>query len=60
VTTIAGRLKPELWFLPGRLRWTHLLKERYDDSLSGCGSNTQPYNWEPIYLNCWYTVAFCN
>jgi len=46
VTAIGGRPKPELWFLPGRLRWTILLMERYGNSLSGRGSNTQPYNWE--------------
>jgi len=38
--------KPELHFLPGQLRWTLLPKERYGNSLSGRGSNTQPFNWE--------------
>jgi len=42
VTVIGGRPKPELCFLPGRLRWTLLPKVRYGDSLSGRGSNTQP------------------
>ena len=46
VTAIGGRLKPEVCFLPGRLRWTLLPKERYGNSLSGCGSTTQPSNWE--------------
>ena len=46
VTAIGGRPKPELCFLPGRLRWTVLPKERYGNSLSGCGSNTQASNWE--------------
>jgi len=45
VTTIGGRSKPGLYFLPGRLRWTLLPKERYGNSLSGCGSNTQPSSW---------------
>jgi len=43
---IGGRPKPKLCFLPGRLRWTLLPKERYGDSLSGRGSNTQPSNWD--------------
>ena len=30
--------------------WTLLPKERHDISLSGCGSNTQPSNWEAITL----------
>jgi len=34
VTAIGGRPKPELCFLPGRLRWTLLPKERYGNSLS--------------------------
>ena len=46
MTALGGRPKPELCFLPGRLRWTLLLKKRYGNSLSGCGSNTQPSNWE--------------
>jgi len=46
VTAIGGRPKPEMCFLPGRLRWTLLPKERYGNSLSGCGSNDQPSNWE--------------
>jgi len=36
VTAIGGRPKPELCFLPGRLRWTLLPNERYGNSLSGC------------------------
>jgi len=40
VTVIGGRSTPELCFLPGRLRWKLLSKERYGNSLSGCGSNT--------------------
>jgi len=39
-TAIGGRPKLELCFLPGRLRWTLLPKERYGNSLSGYGSNT--------------------
>jgi len=39
LTTIGGRPRPEC-FLSGRLRWTLLPKERYDESLSGRGSNT--------------------
>jgi len=31
LTTIGGKLKPEFFFLPGRLRWTLLPKERYGD-----------------------------
>jgi len=46
VTEIGGRRMPELCFLPGRLRWTILPKERYGESLSGRGSNTQPSNCE--------------
>ena len=60
-TAIGGRPKPELCFLPGRLRWTLLHKERYDNSLSGCGSSTQPSKWEtntitellPSHLSWW-------
>jgi len=50
VTAVGGRPKPELCFLPGRLRWTLFPKERYGNSLSGCRSNTQPSNWEPDTL----------
>jgi len=46
VTTIGGRQKSELCFLPGWLKWTLLPKERYGNSHSGCGSNTQPSIWE--------------
>jgi len=46
VTAIGSMPKFELCFLPGRLRWIPLTKERYGNSLSGCGSNTQPSNWE--------------
>ena len=34
-TAVSGRPKPEICFLPGRLRWTLLPKERYGNSLSG-------------------------
>ena len=44
MTAIGGRPKPELCFLLERLRWMLLPKERYSNSLSGCGSNTQPSN----------------
>ena len=40
VMAVGGRPKPELCFLLGRLRWTLLPKERYGNSLVGCGSNT--------------------
>jgi len=47
-----GRPKSELFFLPGRLRWALLPKKCYSNSLSGCGSTTQPpierrtlYHW---------------
>jgi len=43
VTAIGGRPKPELCFLPGRLRLTLLPKERYSNSLSVCGSKTQTF-----------------
>jgi len=46
MTAIGGRPKPELCFLLGQLRWTLLPKERYSNSLNGCGSHTQPSNWE--------------
>jgi len=39
VTAIGGRPKPELCFLPGRLRWTLLPRKRCGNSLSGYGSN---------------------
>jgi len=45
VTASSGKPKPELCFFPGRKRCT-LPKERYGDSLSGRGSNTQPSDWE--------------
>jgi len=45
-TAVGGRPKPELCFLPGRLRLTLLPKEGYGNSLIGCGSNTQPSTWE--------------
>ena len=41
LTAIGGRPKPELCFLPRRLRWTLLPKKLYGNSLNGCGSNTQ-------------------
>jgi len=46
-----GRPQPEICFLPGRLRWTLLPKERYGNSLSGLGdrgSKTHPFNLEAI------------
>jgi len=46
VTAVSGRPKPEICLLPGRFRWTLLPKERYGNSLSRRGSNTQPSNWE--------------
>jgi len=42
--TIGSRPTPETCFLPGQLRRTFLPKERYDYSLSGRGSNTQPFH----------------
>jgi len=42
VTAIGDRPKPEICFFPRRLKWTLLPKERYGESLSGRGSNTQP------------------
>jgi len=46
VVAIGGRPKPEICFLLGQLGWMPLPKERYSNSLSGRGSNTQPFNWE--------------
>ena len=46
MTAVGARPKPEVCFFPGRLRWTLLLKERYGDWLSGCGSKSQPSNCE--------------
>jgi len=43
LTAIGGRPKPELCFLPGRLRWTILPKERYGNALSGCESKHQTF-----------------
>jgi len=37
MTAIGGMLKLEIRFLPGRLGWTLLPKERYVDSLIGRG-----------------------
>jgi len=56
--TIGGRPMPEFCFLPGRFRWTFLPKERCGDSLSGCGSNTQPFNWETDTLPLSYPRRF--
>jgi len=50
VTAIGGKPKPEIYFLPGRLKWALLPKERFGDSLSGRGSNVQPSNWEADIL----------
>jgi len=47
---VGGRPNPELCFLSERLRWPLLPKERYGNSLSGCGSSTQPSNWEADIL----------
>jgi len=41
VTAIGGLPKPEICFLPRRLGWTLLPKERHGDSVSGCGSHTK-------------------
>ena len=46
-----SRPKPEIFFWSWRLGWTLLLKERYGDSLSGRGSNTQPSNLEVLPLS---------
>ena len=54
VTVIGSRPKPELCFLPGRLRWTLLPKECYGDSFSDRRSNTQPFNWEADTLSLNY------
>jgi len=51
VSAIGGRLKLEICFLPGRLGWTLLPKERYSDSLSCRWSNIQPSNWEADSLS---------
>jgi len=45
VTAVSGRPKLEMCPLPGRLRWRLLPKERYGNSPSGRGSNTQPSKW---------------
>jgi len=50
MAAIRGRPKPVICFLLGQLGWMLLPKERYGDSLSGCGSNTQPSNWEAATL----------
>ena len=50
VMAVGGRPNPELCFLSERLRWTLLPEERYVNSLSGCGSSTQPSNWEADIL----------
>ena len=41
-TAIGGRSKPELCFLPGRMRWTLLPKERYGNS-QRCFDNKFPF-----------------
>jgi len=46
MTATSGWPTPEMRFLPEQLRWTLLPKERYGNSLSGRGSNTQASNWE--------------
>ena len=50
VAAIAGRPKPEIWFLPGQLKWKLLTKEHYSSSLSGRGSNTQHSMWKADIL----------
>jgi len=67
VTAIGGRSKPELCFLPGRLRWTLLPMERCGNSLSGCGSTTKPSSWGADTLllsycrpSCLFLVTFSN
>jgi len=52
-TAINGRPKPEICFLPGRLKWTLLPEERYN-ALSSRGSNTQPSSWEANTLPLYY------
>ena len=49
--------RAEAWIvlLAGQLRRTLLSKERYGNLLSGCGSNTQPSNWEADTL----PVSYC-
>ena len=54
---IGGRPKPEICFLPVRLRWTLFPKERYGHSLS-LGSNDQPSNWEVNTLSLSYRRAY--
>jgi len=65
MTAIGGRLKPELCFLLGQLRWTFLPKELYSNSLSGRGLNTQPFDWEadtstellpPPVVKCYFEI----
>jgi len=51
---MGGKAKLNFSFLLGRLRWTLLRKERYGESLSGRGSNTQPFNWEADTLQLSY------
>ena len=59
VAAIGSRPKSEFCFLPRWLRWVLLPNERYDDSVSGCGSNTQPFSWAADTLaliyhqHCW-------
>jgi len=43
VMAIGSRPKSQFCLL---LRWTLLPKEHYGGSVNGCGSNTQPSNWE--------------
>jgi len=45
MTATSGWPTSEMRFLPEQLRWTLLPKERYGNSLSGRGSNTQASNW---------------
>jgi len=57
VMAIGGRPKPELCFLLRQLRWTLLPKERYGNSLSGRGSNTQPSRREADTLPLSYCCS---
>jgi len=57
MTAIGGRPKPELCFLLGQLRWTLLPRERYGNSLSGRGSNTQTFKRRTLYH--WAIAAIC-
>jgi len=57
---IGGRPKHEVCFLPGRLRWTLFPVDRYGNSFSGRGSNTQPSSWVAgtLPLSYWRPLIF--